>query len=434
MNSPKRQSVRAFSVRREIGDSRLCAALAVAALGAACGQPARSAATLDARTLPPPPATSASRLPRFASGASAAPLLTWVEERDGEGSERVAELRSASWNGAQWSRAQLVASGADWFVNWADFPSLSVLDERRQLAHWLQRSAEGRYDYSVQIARSSDGGSSWSAPERLHSHAGPGEHGFVSLVPLAERGWRAVWLDGRQMGEGGHDAHDTQHGAMALYTREVAADGALGAETRLDERVCDCCPTAALRSADDAIWIAYRDRDESEVRDIALVRLAPGRAPERVWTSGDNWNIAGCPVNGPALAAADERLAIAWFSMGSANSAAVHVALSDDRGQTFSRRAQIAGAQAIGRVDAVFDDRGSLIVAWLEQVGESARWCAARVDRAFRVDEPQTIAPASAGRDSGLGRLAVHGASVLFAFTELADGQPRVALRSLTWR
>ncbi len=401
---------------------------------AACADREQSAARLEARALPSPTAAAASRLPRFASGSSAAPLLTWVEERDSEGSERVAELRSARWNGSQWSGAQLVASGADWFVNWADFPALSVLDERRQLAHWLQRSAEGRYDYSVQLARSVDGGATWSAPERLHSHDGPGEHGFVSLVPLAERGWRAVWLDGRRMGEGGHDAHAEHSGAMALYTREVAADGALGEELELDERVCDCCPTAALRSADGAGWIAYRDRDETEVRDIALLRLEPGREPERVWTSGDAWKIAGCPVNGPALAAADERLAIAWFSMGSANSAAVHVAVSNDRGRTFAQRAQLAGSEAIGRVDAVFDARGALIVSWLEQSGESALWRVVRLDDELESPGAQTIAPASAGRDSGIGRLIASGEGVLFAFTEVADGKLRVAVRSLEWR
>lgn len=410
------------------------AVLALVTLAAACKEHAAPPTEFNAAELPAPSATSASRLPRFASGATNAPVLTWVEERGSESSERVAELRCAAWDGAQWSSAQVVASGSDWFVNWADFPALSRLDEQRQLAHWLQRSAEGRYDYSVQIVRSGDGGSSWSAPERLHTHAGPGEHGFVSLVPLADRGWRAVWLDGRQMGDGGHDAHDAHSGAMALYTREIAADGALGPETRLDERVCDCCPTAALRDSSGAVWIAYRDRDESEVRDIALVRLESGRDPERLWSSADGWTIAGCPVNGPALAESNGRLAIAWFSMGSANSAGVHVALSDDRGRTFARRVQLVGEQAVGRVDAVFDEHGSLIVSWLEDGDASARWCAARLDRELRTDGPHTIAPTSGARDNGIGRLTATGGSVLFAFTQVTDGQPRVAVRSLTWR
>ena len=37
------------------------------------------------------------------------------------------------------------------FVNWADFPSLVVLDGGRLAAHWLQRNGSGTYAYGVRI-------------------------------------------------------------------------------------------------------------------------------------------------------------------------------------------------------------------------------------------------------------------------------------------
>jgi hypothetical protein len=409
------------------------------AVVASCGDEAASPAArseLVVETLVRP-TEAFSRLPRFASGATNAPVLSWVEDSVSEGSPRRAELHSASWDGASWTNARRIASGSSWFVNWADFPALSRLDDKRALAQYLERSAAGRYDYSVQLVLSIDSGESWSAPQRLHSHAGPGEHGFVSLVPLADAGWRAVWLDGRQMGGGDHGSHS---GAMALYTRTVSTTGELGPETLLDARVCDCCPTAALRAADGAVWIAYRDRGEDELRDISLLRLAPEEGPEErpgeraevVWSSGDGWKLDGCPVNGPALAAHERKLAVAWFTLGRANTAAVLCALSDDGGATFAEPVQLASGEVLGRVDAVYDSSGALVVSWLDSTSEPAQWRVARIDAQRRVHGPHTLAAASGGRDSGIGRLTASGERVYFAFTESEGEQPRVALRALS--
>lgn len=413
---------------------KLAGPLCAAMLAACADRAPLEVRELRVETLPAP-TQARSRLPRFASGPSASGVLSWIEEGELEGLPNVTELRCATWDGQRWNAASRIASGADWFVNWADFPALSLLDERRQLAHFLQRSAEGRYDYSVQLVQSADGGRTWSAAQRLHSHDGPGEHGFVSLVPLASSGWSAVWLDGRQMAE---LEHGDPTGAMALYTRSVSADGTLGPEQLLDARVCDCCPTAALRGADGALWIAYRDRDADEVRDIELLRLAPNAAseaaPERRWSSGDGWKIAGCPVNGPALASSGRKLAIAWFSMGRAGAAGVFCVQSNDAGATFSKRLSLVTDDTLGRVDAVYDSEGALVVSWLAASGDKPEWRVARIARDDHIDGPHRIAAAPDGRSSGIGRLLSSGDRVLFAFTEADGDRPRVALRSLSWK
>ena len=48
-----------------------------------------------------------------------------------------------------WLAPTEIARGSDWFVNWADFPSLVVYknNEQHMAAHWLQKRAEGTYDY-----------------------------------------------------------------------------------------------------------------------------------------------------------------------------------------------------------------------------------------------------------------------------------------------
>ena len=81
----------------------------------------------------------------------------------------------------------------------------------------------------------------------------------------------------------------------------------------IDARVCDCCGTAAVALADGGLLV-YRDRSVGDVRDIAIVRIRDGGfEPPRI-VHADGWVIRGCPVNGPALAMRDDRVAVLWFT------------------------------------------------------------------------------------------------------------------------
>lgn len=88
--------------------------------------------------------------------------LTWVEFLNGTTD---ALLFSKLENG-QWGKAATIAQGADWFVNWADFPSLAA-NGNWLAAHWLQKSAGGTYDYDVRIAQSKNGGQQWAMSNQL---------------------------------------------------------------------------------------------------------------------------------------------------------------------------------------------------------------------------------------------------------------------------
>ena len=375
------------------------------------------------------PAGPGSRLPRWGRDPAGRHLLGWVEEgREGEGSA-TARFRFAHLGPEGFGPVRLVAGGEDWFLNWADFPAIAALDDRNLLAHFLQRSADGTYDYQVMIVRSSDGGATWSEPARLHADPGPGEHGFVSLVPIDATRFAAVWLDGR--GTAGHGAGG-EPGAMSLYLRTVGTDGALGDEVLLDDRVCDCCPTSAVRTPDGALLVAYRDRTGNEVRDVSVVRVEEG-AVSSAWTSADGWRIAGCPVNGPVLCAWGGRIALAWFTLGSDGAGRVLVAFSEDGGRTFSPPARIAGEPTSGRVDAVFDGEGRLVVAWLATDAGKEAWRVARIDPSGRASEVQVAAETSGTRESGLARLASTDEGIVLAFTGV-EGGARVALRRLSWR
>jgi len=396
--------------------------------GATQGQGGHEAANPALKAVVVPgPASRPSLIPRFATDGEGGIHLGWIAETaSATGAKRV-EFFVARRVAQNWTPAIHVAGGDDWFVNWADVPALAVLGERDLLASYLRRTGAETYDYRVEFVRSTDGGSSWSEPARLHDDAGPGEHGFVSLVAMGDGSCTAVWLDGRSA-----QSHGAGPGAMRLYARLIGANTALGPEILLDDRVCDCCPTSAVRMPDGAVLVAYRDRSDDELRDISLVRLSEGSAPETTWTSADGWEIAGCPVNGPALAASKERVGLAWFTLGADGVSRVLCALSDDGGKHFSKPRTLARQRAGGRVDAAFDAAGRLVVSWLESDERSAEWRVARIDRDGRVSETETAAMTTAGRDAGIARLVREGDKILFAFTDPGP-PPCVTVRSLAW-
>ena len=90
-----------------------------------------------------------------------------------------------------------------------------------------------------------------------------------------------------------------------------------------------------------ALRMSLRDATGwSEVRDIYIVRQINGSwsAPQAIYA--DNWQINGCPVNGPSVAADGRRVVVAWFtSVG--DTPHVKVAFSENAGATFNKPIQL---------------------------------------------------------------------------------------------
>src|SRR5690606_10238858 len=112
-------------------------------------------------------------------------------------------------NDSSWSAPVVIASGSNWFVNWADYPLLAVDGNDHLIAHYLKKSGAGTYAYDVEYISSADRGKSWSAPKVLHDDGKQAEHGFVSIINSGEN-YFISWLDGRNavMQESSdHDSH-----------------------------------------------------------------------------------------------------------------------------------------------------------------------------------------------------------------------------------
>lgn len=348
------------------------------------------------------------QLTRSSRGA----LLSWIE-RSGD----VATLRFSERTASGWSPARTVASGRDWFVNWADVPSVLRLPSGALVAHWLQKSAASTYAYDVRLSYSTNDGATWSPSFLPHHDNTPNEHGFASLYPLGD-GFGLVWLDGRKMGGGGEHA---EHGGP-MTVRSARFDKAFKQidEAEVDARVCECCPTAAAVTAEGVI-AAFRNRSDDEIRDNYVSRLVNGKwtTPQAVFN--DNWTIAACPVNGPSLSARGNDVVMSWFTAKGEEGQAF-AAFSQDSGKTFSKPIRVDDDGTLGRVDVELMPDGSALATWIAFSNQRAQFSARRIARDGTRSTPVTIAGIAGSRSSGYPRAMIANGEVVFAWTESGNG------------
>jgi len=356
-----------------------------------------------------PAPTTASDVP--ATGPVTAPnvtcsdtafLVSWIEEP-----AENPRLRFARFDEAGFSAPRTVIENRPLLVNWADFPSLLSLGDGRLAAQWLERSAGASFAYGIRIATSTDGGTTWSEPFRPHVDDPKAEFGFVSLVDDG-RGLVAVWLDGRGLDREGR-------GVMELRSR-VWRGGEWSAETVLDGDVCSCCQTSGALAAQGVV-VAYRDHT-GPLRDIALVGVDGAEPLTPRPLHADGWEIAGCPVNGPALAAQGGTVAVAWYTE-ARGEPRVLLAFSHDDGRTFDEPVRVDDGAALGRVHLAMLDDGAAVVSWLEGPADGAA-----IVRARRFDTEGTprhtwdVGRTRGARSSGFPRLAVCGSQIAVVWTD----------------
>ena len=350
--------------------------------------------------------------PHLATTTDGTVVMSWLEP-----SEPGTDLRWSRLHGDQWEDPRSVASGGNWFVNWADFPSVEPISESLWAAHWLVKRPGGTFAYDVAISISKDAGSTWTEAVIPHQDDTPTEHGFVSLFPWQDK-IGALWLDGRNM-QPSEDGHG--HGGMTLRAVALGRDLSRHRKTEVDGLVCDCCQTDVAIGASGPI-AAYRNRTEEEVRDIYVTRLLDGEWLPGVAIADDGWTIAGCPVNGPAVDAAMDDVAVAWFTAANGDSK-VRLARSSDSGASFSAALDIAVDRPVGRVDVALLADGSALVSWLESAADGTGDIRVRRATLQGVLGPaHTVAKTDAGRMSGFPQMVVSGDQVVFAWTDVADG------------
>jgi len=283
----------------------------------------------------------------------------------------------------------------------------------------------GAPDYAGAVYQTTDGGQTWTSPQTPHTDNTPTEHGFVTLFPWSDD-IGAVWLDGRNMapdtGSGPRPAAGNEHGGMTLRFARFGYDGERLDDGEIDDLVCDCCQTdVAVTSAGPVV--AYRNRTATEFRDIAVTRYVDGGWAEPVLVDDSQWHIPGCPVNGPAIAAAGKLVVLAWYGAPERQSR-VKLAWSQDAGKTFSAPVIVDETNVTGRVDVVLLSGGSALVSWMGKSGEGIGQIRMREVTVEGERGPiQLIAEGRYSRNTGFPQMVRAGDRLVYAWPE--PGKPR---------
>ncbi len=385
----------------------------VAALGGCAPEPPAETSAFSARAVPFPGGAGSAQ-PQLRSGADGTAVLSWLEPTD----DGVA-LRYATLDGDAFSPPREVARGSDLFVNWADLPSVQPITADVWAAHWLRLAPDSAGAYHVATAVSRDGGRSWSAPVQLNDDSAEAEHGFVELFA-----WNgaigAFWLDGRQLAEWSFDEPDRLLGT-SLRVAQLDYSGNVVAREIVDELVCDCCqPDRAMASAGPIV--AYRDRTPEEIRDVVVRRHVDGAWAEAVAAGVDGWHIEGCPVNGPAIAAAGEGVAVAWFTA-AGGAPRVRFARSTDGAASFAPALDLDGEGSFGQVGLVLGAYGAAKVTWWRAAAGGGTDLVLRtVAPDGTLGSPRVLAHSGAVQPVDVPQIVAVGENLLVAWTSLDDG------------
>ena len=355
------------------------------------------------------PAAEGSAQPNLTTDRNGRVWLSWLEPRPGGGHR----LRLSTLDRLAWSAPLTIAEGTNFLANWADFPSIFVASDGTIVAYWLERGAS-RAVYSIRLRTSRDGGRTWSDVVTPHRDDSASEHGFVSFFDASEDGIGLIWLDGRETTAAGG-------GSMTLRSTTIHS-GVLGPEMLVDPRVCDCCQTSATRTLS-GVLVAYRDRSDKDIRDISLSAFRNGRWTTPVRVHADDWEISGCPVNGPVVTASRGAVAVAWFT-GVGGTPRANVAFSSDEGATFSAPIRVDARTTLGRLGLVMPRPDRVLVSSLERADSGTQIVVRDVTRDGRANDPVVVDAATPDRSGGFARLALSGHRLLVAWTDVRPNEP----------
>lgn len=333
--------------------------------------------------------------------------LTWISSDK----DMNASLIFRQFKNKQWTNSQTLAVGSDWFINWADFPTHAISGDR-VLTSYLKKSASGTYTYDVFLNLQKLSGEKIKEDFILNTDGFKAEHGFVSIAEGNNEGFFITWLDGRNTVE---KELNGNHKPMTIRFAEITTAGDIVNEIELDSSVCDCCQTS-ITNTDKGPIVVYRDRSDKEIRDIYVTRNIDDGWETPVPVYNDEWEIYGCPVNGPKVVSNSNNLAVSWFTVADGKPS-VNLSFSESYGSSFSNPIKINDYTAIGRVDVAFLNDNEVLVSYMEvdDVGTYLRLKKVSIDG--KVSKPITISKIDSGRNTGVPQLEILDNEIFIVWT-----------------
>ena len=286
-------------------------------------------------------------------------------------------------------------------------------------ADWMEQNGDNEDASKVRVSFSKDQGGTWSKPVSPHHDGTQTEHGFASLFQAPGAGLGMVWIDGRATDP------EKETGDMSLRASIYDRSGKQLREMVVTPRVCECCSAAAAETPEGVI-VAFRNRRANEIRDIYVTRFAAGRWSAPTIVHADGWRIEACPINGPAISARRQDVAVAWFTA-KEDKGQAYVAFSHDTGRTFGAPVRVDDGTSAGRLGVQLPDDGSAAVIWIESTNQHTRLQMRIVAPGGTRSAPVTIAETEG---SCYPRLARYHDELLFSWTDTDKGSSQVRTAS----
>jgi hypothetical protein len=240
-------------------------------------------------------------------------------------------------------------------------PKIVALADGTLLVSYTARP-EKSYNGTISIARSTDGGKSFSAARPLVDGAG---QRFDIFLASPEGRLYAAWLDKRDAEEARTVGKDFAGSGIAVGWSDDGGKTFAGGKILLDH-ACECCRVSAALDRDGLPVFAWRHVFGANLRDHYVAKLsADGAGLVGGRVSEDEWATT-CPHHGPSLAI-DSAGAwhVVWFTNGKARKGLFY-AKSIDGGKSFSEPAKFGDDERAPSHAALLAVKGRLYRAWKE--------------------------------------------------------------------
>ncbi|MBE97668.1 MAG: hypothetical protein CMB91_01235 [Flammeovirgaceae bacterium] len=329
--------------------------------------------------------------------------------------------------GDSWTDKELITKGTDWFVNWADFPSISLNEVSGSIFSFhLQKSSEETFSYDVNYHINSK--ETWNDMNKIHDDNTFSEHGFVSSIPYKD-GFMVSWLDGRNtygVGDHGH-----AKGAMTIRSAILDSNGNIVNQNVIDEMVCECCQTSMAISGGIPI-VVYRNRSDGEIRDIYFSRYIDSNWSDPEPVHDDGWEINGCPVNGPNVDSYGDNVVVSWFSASNGRPK-VNLKFSTDNGRTFGDKILIDEVEnsPLGRVDIEFISETEAMISWLSNLDGKGKLLIRKIKTNGEIGPIKVVEEVSTERSTGFPQIEKFNDDVYISWTDNSESGKKVRVTKI---
>ena len=408
----RREVVVSFSPVNLIAFATLCAALALTAGGCSRATRVQNGGAHAAYTAAGARQTNADAAvrvsaerteaaePAAATGRDGTAYVAWVEHR---GKEADVWLAHFDGDGRQLGPPARVNPNAGEATAWrGDPPTVAVGPDGAVYVGWTARDDAAPHASTLYLSASRDGGQSFAPPSKVNDDAKPGVHGMHSLAVAGDGRVYVAWLDERNIeapkpAEGGPaDKHSEANRELFIA---VSRDGGrtFSPNQRVAGEVCPCCKTSLAVGEGGRVYVAWRQVLPGNFRHVAVASSADGGRSfsQPTIVSDDRWELQGCPVSGPALAAVgDGTLHVLWYTAGEVGRPGLYWSESRDGGATFSARRLLAETTGRGTPSLVRGEGGRLSAVWEGADGVTVAPVRVRPDGDSRVTAPAVVAGA----------------------------------------